>query len=128
MDADLSEARRRESAYEHRGQVEGPGEAVEPRRLDQMLSLRLDPSLAAGLREIANRRGISVSELLREVVAALIEEESRHDETRAFFSRLVVTSVAATSVDYGGVPSTGGSWTTSRDDQFTHGSGQVVPV
>lgn len=39
---------------------------VEPRRLDQVLSLRLAPETAAALRDIANQRGVAVSDLLRE--------------------------------------------------------------
>lgn len=41
-------------------------EAMEPRRLDQMLSVRLEPDLAIRLREVATERECSVSNLLRE--------------------------------------------------------------
>jgi hypothetical protein len=73
----MSEADRRELAYEARGDgVELDEEAVEPRRLDQMFSLRLDPDLAAALRDAANARGVSVSELLREAAIRLLEIEA----------------------------------------------------
>jgi hypothetical protein len=62
----MDEAARRELAQQHAGEVvEGSGAAVEPRRLGQMLSVRLEPQLAAALREVAGRRGATVSELLR---------------------------------------------------------------
>jgi hypothetical protein len=72
----MSEADRRRLAYEVRGQgVELDDEPVEPRRLDQMFSLRLDPDLAAALRDAANARGTSVSELLREAAIRFLEAE-----------------------------------------------------
>lgn len=46
--------------------VEGAGVAIEPKRLPQMVSFRLDPDVAAGLRDIANARGVTVSDLLRQ--------------------------------------------------------------
>jgi hypothetical protein len=71
-----SERERREFAQQHAGEiVEGSGKAVAPKRLDQMISLRLEPELAAALRELANRRGVSVSELLREGAIRLLEAD-----------------------------------------------------
>jgi hypothetical protein len=71
-----SESERRELAQQHAGEVvEGSGKAVAPKRLDQMISLRLEPELAAALRELANRRGVSVSELLREGAIRLLKAE-----------------------------------------------------
>ena len=71
-----SEHERRELAQQHAGEVvEGSGKAVAPRRLDQMVSLRLEPELAVALRELANRRGVSVSELLREGALRLLEAD-----------------------------------------------------
>ena len=71
-----SEAERRELAQQHAGEVvEGSGKAVAPKRLDQMISLRLEPELAAALRELANRRGVSVSELLRDGAIRLLKAE-----------------------------------------------------
>lgn len=55
--------------------VEGSGQAVAPRRLGHMVSLRLDPDLASALRELANHRGTTMSELLREGAALLVENE-----------------------------------------------------
>lgn len=71
-----SERERRELAQQHAGDVvEGSGRAVAPRRLDQMISLRLEPELAATLRELADRRSVTVSELLREGAICLLEAD-----------------------------------------------------
>jgi hypothetical protein len=71
-----SERERRELAQRHAGEVvEGSGRAVAPRRLDQMISLRLEPELAVALRELANRRGVTVSELLREGAIRLLDAD-----------------------------------------------------
>jgi hypothetical protein len=40
-----------------------------------MVSLRLEPELAEALRELASRRGVSVSELLREGAVRLLAQE-----------------------------------------------------
>jgi hypothetical protein len=71
-----SERERREFARQHAGEVvEGSGRPAAPRRLDQMVSLRLEPELAAALRGLAERRGVTMSELLREGAIALLEED-----------------------------------------------------
>jgi len=67
--------------------VEGSGQAVAPRRLGHMVSLRLEPELAAALRELADRRGTTVSELLREGAATLLENEQTF--TRSIYSYVV---------------------------------------
>jgi predicted DNA-binding ribbon-helix-helix protein len=67
--------------------VEGSGQAVAPRRLGHMVSLRLEPELAAALRELADRQGKTVSELLREGAAALLEDERA--STRSIYSYVV---------------------------------------
>lgn len=69
----VSERERRALAYEQRGQVvDETAEEVAPRRLAQMVSLRLDGEILATLRDIADRRGVSVSDLLREGVDCVI--------------------------------------------------------
>lgn len=55
--------------------IEGSGEPLPPRRLGHMVSLRLEPEFAAQLRELADRRGMSLSELLREGAALLLMKE-----------------------------------------------------
>jgi len=71
---DLTDRERRELAYAHRGEVvDGSAEPVEPRRLGQMVSLRLETDTIVALREIANNRGITLSDLLREAAGMIIE-------------------------------------------------------
>lgn len=73
-DARTTEVERRKQAQEHRGDViAGSGERLEPRKLDQMVSLRLDPDLAAALRDLADVSGASVSDLLRRGALLLLE-------------------------------------------------------
>lgn len=61
------EHQRRALAEEHRGEVvEGSGVPVEPRRLDQMVSVRLDPAILRELRAIAKSRDTSLSAVLRD--------------------------------------------------------------
>jgi hypothetical protein len=57
------------------GLVEGSGRRGEPRRLDQMISARLDPDLVATLREFADRHGMSLSDVLREAAVQLLARE-----------------------------------------------------
>jgi hypothetical protein len=58
------------------GLVEGSGRRGEPRRLDQMVSARLDPDLVAMLREFAARHGLSLSDVLREAAVQLLAREA----------------------------------------------------
>jgi uncharacterized protein (DUF4415 family) len=65
-----SEKERRESAQQGKGKViAGSGRPLEGRKLDQMVSLRLDPAMVTSLREIAESNGIGVSDLIREAIA-----------------------------------------------------------
>ncbi len=69
----MSEQERRELAFQHRGELSAePAEVVEPRRVAQMVSLRLDGEILATLRDIATERRVSVSDLLREGADAVI--------------------------------------------------------
>lgn len=68
----------REAAFEARGDLdEESTEVIEPARLSQMVSLRLDGDVAAALRELAIERGCSLSELLREAASLILEEKAR---------------------------------------------------
>jgi hypothetical protein len=76
----LSERERRELADAHRGEVVvDSAERVEPRRLGQMVSLRLEADTIEALRDIANRRGITLSDLLREGAGILIAADQSWD-------------------------------------------------
>jgi hypothetical protein len=57
------------------GLIEGSGRRGEPRRLDQMISARLDPTLVAALKQLATKRGISLSDVLREAALVLLARE-----------------------------------------------------
>ena len=58
------------------GLIEGSGRRGEPRRLDQMVSARLDPELVATLREFASRHGMSLSDVLREAAVQILAREA----------------------------------------------------
>jgi hypothetical protein len=85
-----SERERRELAQQHAGEVvEGSGRVVPPRRLGQMVSVRLEPGLLEALRELASRRGISLSEALREAAIQLLEADQA--ASRSTFSWRIVS-------------------------------------
>jgi hypothetical protein len=78
-----SERQRRELAQQHAGEVvQGSGRPATPRRMGQMVSLRLEPDLAAALRELAASRGTSVSDLLREAATLLLSSEEDERPSR----------------------------------------------
>ncbi len=83
------------SADRPQGLVEGSGERGEPRRLDQMVSARLDPMLVATLRKLAKRRGVSLSDVLREAALLLL----RYEEAQ----NVITFCVDVTSERTGGV-------------------------
>ena len=57
------------------GLIEGSGRRGEARRLDQMISARLDPTLVAALKDLAAKRGVSLSDVLREAALLLLQRE-----------------------------------------------------
>lgn len=66
-DRDRSESERRAIANQHRGEVvPDSGEPMQGRSLHHVVSVRLQPQLIAALRELADERGVSVSDLIRE--------------------------------------------------------------
>jgi hypothetical protein len=67
--------------------IEGSGQPLPPRRLGHMVSLRLELELAAKLRELADRRGVTLSELLREGAALLLMNE--HPSPRSTYHYVV---------------------------------------
>jgi hypothetical protein len=107
-EARRSEQERRELAQEHAGEVvEGSGRAVAPRRLGQMVSVRLEPGLVEALRELARRRGISLSEALREASIRLLEADEATSRTVSSSWQIVsvptVTTSSTTSKDVSAV-------------------------
>jgi hypothetical protein len=96
---DMSERELRELAYAHRGElVPGSGIPVEARRLDQVVSLRLAPEIIADLRDLADRRGVTVSDLLREGAATVLMAARHTTLSKVSF---VVTVSAQTSTSDG---------------------------
>src|ERR687886_998631 len=70
-----SEIARRERAQAHAGEVvEGSGKRGKPRRMAQMVSVRLDGELVSTLRNIAERRGVTISDLLREGAEQVVQK------------------------------------------------------
>lgn len=73
-----SERQRRERAQQHAGDVvAGSGRVIEPRRLDHMISVRLEPELVTRLRRMATENGMTLSDILRRAASLLIAEEER---------------------------------------------------
>lgn len=66
--------------------------SVEPKALPQVVSVRLDPAVAADLRDIANERGVTVSDLLRRGAQLAMNERSVDDP-------FVVAQLLAQTVD-----------------------------
>lgn len=72
----MSEQERREAAYANRGEViPSSAISIEGRRLDQVVSMRFEPEILASLREIAQRKGVTLSDLLREGAGMVIARE-----------------------------------------------------
>lgn len=83
----MSEHDRRELASEHRGEVaEAEGVPLEPANLSQMISLRLDNDLVAALRQLAQSRGTTLSNVLREAAAELLRAEQANRAQRPVVS------------------------------------------
>jgi hypothetical protein len=64
--------------------IPGAGRRGTSRRMDQMVSVRLDGDLIARLKTVARRRGLTLSELVREG-AELVAREPQPAETTIVF-------------------------------------------
>lgn len=64
------------------GIVEGSGRRGDSRRLDQMISARLDPALVTALKQLAADRGVSLSDILREAALLLLDREQEQQVIR----------------------------------------------
>jgi hypothetical protein len=70
-----NEIARRERAQAHAGEiVPGSGKRGKPRRMAQMVSVRLEGELVSRLRNIAEQRGVTVSDLLREGAEVVVQK------------------------------------------------------
>jgi hypothetical protein len=102
----MSERERRELAEQNRDSVVlGSGVPVEGRRLGQMVSLRLEPEILGMLRDIANQRGVTVSDLLRDGAAMIIEASQQVMEVTHFSLGVQVTPARTGRVGSGASPS-----------------------
>lgn len=107
----LSERERRELANAHRGEVaDAPSEAVEPKQLDQMVSLRLDTGVITTLREIANQRGTTMSELLREGASMVIIASQQRSPITDVSLRVVRVEQRATTTTGTSTHSSNPNW------------------
>ena len=78
-----SEIERRELAQEHAGEiVEDSGILGTPRLMSQMVSVRLDGYLVMELWDAAERRGVTLSDILREGARLVLQEEQDEAEPR----------------------------------------------
>lgn len=97
MERRETEKSRRQQAQAHKGEiVPGSGELLGSRNLEHMISVRLGDDLVSALRGMADRRGVSLSGLIRE---ALQEHAAQVNVTSQF--EYTVVAIAGT------VPETG---------------------
>lgn len=81
-----SEIERRELAQAHAGEVvEGSGTLGTPRLMSQMVSVRLDGKLVIELWDAAERRGVTLSDLLREGARLVLQQEYADAEPRVSY-------------------------------------------
>lgn len=81
------EIARREEAQTHAGEVIlGSGVQGSPRRMPQMVSVRLDGGLVSSLRAIAEQRGLTLSDLLREGAQMIVQNAYVSAQPRMSFT------------------------------------------
>lgn len=81
--------------------------------MSQVISLRLDPDLAVGLREVAEQRGVTVSDLLRQAAERIVgvyEDDQPAAEVRTRFEAGVERGYTAPSVTAGYAPPSSQVW------------------
>ena len=94
----MSEIDRREEAQAHAGQImPGSGKRGKPRRMARIVSVRLDGELIGQLREVAQQRNTTVSDLLREGAELIVQDAYAEAVTVK-----VTKSEGAASQIYGG--------------------------
>lgn len=82
-----NEIARREKAQAHAGEVvSGSGRRGTPRRMAQMVSVRLDGGLVSRLRTIAEQRGLTLSDLLREGAELIVQDAYASAQPRMSFT------------------------------------------
>jgi len=92
-----TEHKRRELAFQNRGEVvEGSEAGIDATRTNQMISLRLDAGIISALRDLANLRSTTVSELLREGAGLVLDNASRPESSPSV--TYTITKAAMTTV------------------------------
>ena len=82
-----NEITRREKAQAHAGEViAGSGRRGVPRRMAQMVSVRLDGELVRQLRTIADQQGLTLSDLLREGAERIVQDAYASSQPRMSFT------------------------------------------
>jgi hypothetical protein len=66
--------------------VPGSGRRGKPRRMAQMVSVRLDGELVGKLRIVAKERNVTFSDLLREGAELIVDDEYARAQTRTSFT------------------------------------------
>ncbi len=96
----MSEQERRDVAYANRGEViPGSATSIEGRRLGQVVSMRFEPESLILLREIAQRKGVTVSDLLREGAGMVIAREQEYVQITHMTWNVSVSPIQPTSWD-----------------------------
>ena len=92
---------RRERAQAHAGEiVPGSGKRGKPRRMAQMMSVRLDGELVSKLRTIAEQRGVTVSDLLREGAELVVQNTYSAARPRISYTVSGANEAIPTAVDH----------------------------
>jgi uncharacterized protein (DUF4415 family) len=82
-----SEIARREEAQAHAGEVvAGSGKLGMPRRMSRMVSVRLDADLISELRIVCERRGVSLSDVLRDGARLIVQREHEEMGSESWFA------------------------------------------
>ena len=96
-----SEIARRERAQAHAGEVvSGSGKRGKPRRMAQMVSVRLDGELVSRLRTIAEQRGVTVSDLLREGAEQVVQKSYAAARPRVSYTISGTNQTIPTAADH----------------------------
>src|SRR5215208_908095 len=96
-----SEIARRERAQAHAGEVvPGSGKRGKPRRMAQMVSVRLDGELVSMLRTIAEQQDVTVSDLLREGAEQVVQKTNAAARPRISYTISGADEAIPTAADH----------------------------
>lgn len=91
-----TEKERRESSLAGKV-VAGSGKKITPKSLDQVVTMRLDANLIVELRKLAKRHQVTLSELLREGAALLIQQEQQQ-QPHSIYLKFLQTHIQNPSI------------------------------